>query len=261
MSAFSDIVARADRLKAEGRFEDAVPLYRQAVALADRKPVAEHNLAAALCDAGHYREAAAACRRAMKGGLDAPETWLVLARALTHSDQFDKAEDAYDQVLRRRPGDVTAHYEAAQLVWMMTGEAAAATARLTAALSQAPQEPGLLYALTRVHEHIGDLQAAAHALNRLLALRPNDREPLLVGAYLFARLGDAARGLACAERAYSQFRDAEVLEAYGFACLAAGAARRAADCALAALQAQPNNQNLLSLLATARRALGDPSGG
>ena len=58
------------------------------------------------------------CCAALSIGGDAPETWLVLARALQAQSRFDEAEDAYRQALLRRPGYGDALRDLSQLVWM-----------------------------------------------------------------------------------------------------------------------------------------------
>ncbi|MDO9433097.1 MAG: tetratricopeptide repeat protein, partial [Phenylobacterium sp.] len=51
-------------------------------------------------------------------GLTAPETRLVLARALQEQRRFDDAEQAFVSALDARPEYEEAHRELAQLVWM-----------------------------------------------------------------------------------------------------------------------------------------------
>ena len=59
-----------------------------------RSAVAEHNLAGALGDLQRFAEYEAATQRAFAKGLDAPETWLVRARALQGLGELDAAEGA-----------------------------------------------------------------------------------------------------------------------------------------------------------------------
>ena len=65
--------------------------------------VAWHNLAAAEGDLGHAAEAEAAARRALALGIAAPETRLVLARALLGQNRLDEAERAFEEAIALRP--------------------------------------------------------------------------------------------------------------------------------------------------------------
>jgi len=56
----------------------------------------------------------------MAMGLQAPEAWLVLGRALIGEMRFDDAEAALREAIARRPGYADAHAELAQLIWMRT---------------------------------------------------------------------------------------------------------------------------------------------
>src|SRR6187401_789122 len=84
--------------------------------------IAWHNLAAAEGNLARPREAEAAARQAIALGLPAPETRLVLARALQMQGRLDEAEHMFDAALAKRPDYVDAHRDFAQLIWMRTGD-------------------------------------------------------------------------------------------------------------------------------------------
>lgn len=127
----------AHALKAAGRLEEAALRYGEALA-AKPSGVAEHNLAACLGDAGRWNEAEPHIRKAFSRGVDAPETWLLLARCDQWHGRLDAADAALREAIRRRPDMFDAHRELAQLVWMRTGDAAAAMAEVDRALASAP---------------------------------------------------------------------------------------------------------------------------
>lgn len=85
-------------------------------------PCAWHDLAAALNQANRRGEAGKAAERAIALGLDAPETWLVLARARRGQSDFDGAEAAFREALRRRANFIAAQEDLAQLVWRRSGD-------------------------------------------------------------------------------------------------------------------------------------------
>lgn len=127
----------ASALRAQGRHREACPVLERIVAL-EPTPVSEHNLAAALGDAGDVAGAVAAARRALDRGGTAPETWLVLARALSALGRLDEADRAFDEALARRPAFEPALRDKAQLIWMRTGDADAALAPIDACLRVSP---------------------------------------------------------------------------------------------------------------------------
>src|ERR1700733_13563569 len=78
--------------------------------------IAWHNLASAEGDLGRAAQAEAAARRAIELGIAAPETRLVLARALQAQRRFDDAEKAFDEAILLRPDYLDAQRDLAQLV-------------------------------------------------------------------------------------------------------------------------------------------------
>jgi tetratricopeptide (TPR) repeat protein len=106
----------------------------------ERRPddaIIAHNLAAARGDAGDQTGAADAARRAI-ALRDAPESWLVLGRALQAEGDLAGAEAALIDAVARRPGYVDALKTLAQLIWMRSGDAAAALGPLHRALILSP---------------------------------------------------------------------------------------------------------------------------
>jgi tetratricopeptide (TPR) repeat protein len=114
-----------------------------------------HNVAAVLGDMGRAAEAEAAARRALALGGDAPETWLVLARALSGQDRHDEADAAFRQVLARRPGQVDAVTDLSQLIWMRTGDRDAALEPVNAALDAFPEVAALHIVRARLKRFAG----------------------------------------------------------------------------------------------------------
>lgn len=141
---------QVDLLKALERFEEALVIRRAQVEAAPNSVAARHNLAALLGDMGRNAEAVEAVRQAFANGGDAPETWLVLARALSGCARLDEAEDAYRRAVERRPAYGEAVRELAQLIWMRGGDVEAAKAPVLKALVTAPGDSDLLTCLALV---------------------------------------------------------------------------------------------------------------
>jgi tetratricopeptide (TPR) repeat protein len=118
----------ASALRALGLNAAARPLLERYVAANPTSAVAEHNLAAALGDLGDVAGAARAARRALDKGGKAPETWLVMGRALQGLGRLQEAEAAFRHSLALRPAQIATRRDLAQLIWMRTGDRVAAMA-------------------------------------------------------------------------------------------------------------------------------------
>ncbi len=231
---------------------------RQQLKLTPGDRVAWHNLAAAEGDLGRAVEAEAAARRAIALGLEAPETRLVLARALQSLGQLDDAERAFSDAIGRRATYADAHRDLAQLVWMRTAHVDRALSRLDRALRSAPADPGLHAVRAVVLEFAGDTEAALASAEAGLANAPDDKELLRLAAHASAQLGRTDAALAHAARAAKGAADGSSEQvAWCEALLAAGRTDEAADVAAALVRAQPGNQYAVALQATVWRLLGD----
>jgi len=229
---------------------------RAQVAARPDSAVSEHNLAALLGNMGRAVEAEAAVRRALAKGGDAPETWLVLARALLAQARYDDAETAFVQVLARRPLYLDAIRELSQLVWMRTADLQAALAPIDAAIALSPGLGGL------------------HVLRALMREYANDpAEAILRDLQGPGVLRDTAVELASAQAAMGVDREAALTHALAAMALAPhdnrvalklaevhlsrGEPAQALELLDAVLERLPTDQNALSLQATAWRLTGD----
>lgn len=259
MAASLDALTRqAGQMQAAGRMDEALALYRQGVLRFPASGAAMHNLAAALGDAASHQEAAQIARRALASGLDAPETWLVLARAEMGCGELEAARKAYREVLRRRPNHLAAQFEAAQLIWMATGERYETLRGLEAAGRKAGADPMLGFVAAQALEFMGDGPAALAALAPMAA-RPDCPVPVLAyAAHLSAVNGDADAALALAERCVCTApTEPGALEALARARLAAGDGAGAEAIAGQLARMQPLNQHVLAIQAAAWRMTGD----
>lgn len=239
------------------RQADAARLRAQ-LALQPSDRIAWHNLAAAEGDLGHAAEAEAAARRAIALDIAAPETRLVLARALQSQRKLDDAESMFKKAIALRPVYVDAHRDLAQLVWMRSGRADYALRKLERALHDAPTMAGLHLVKATVLEFAGDRAAALAAAQAGLAHAPDDVALLIRTAHLHAQSGDAEHALALSQRA-ARLAPSELAVQISVCegLLAVGKLVEAESQAAAVCTAQPLNQYAIALRATAWRLLGD----
>lgn len=244
----------ADMAKQAGRLEDSLALSRRLIAVRPNSVPARHNLASTLGDLGRAVEAEAVCREAMALGGDAPETWLVLARALQSQNRFDTAEDAYRQALARRPGYGEVLKDLSQLIWMRDADVAAASAPLDVAMAAAPGDAALRRIKARLLEYAGDAEGAY----RILVAGPLDGPGELAAAQACLGL-DPQRALDHANRVVALAGAAvPAVMATQAECLLALGRPEAALGPITALRArEPLNQHVLAHQATAWRMLGD----
>lgn len=254
----ADLARQAAALKAAGDLAGAARLYAQDARARPASAVAEHNLAATLGDLSDFAGALAATDRALAKGGDAPETWLVRARALQGLGELDAAEAAFGEVLRRRGDYAVAHRDLAQLRWMRRGDVAAALA----ALDGAPDTPELALVRATVLGGAGEPVRARAVLDAALARAP-DAVPLRLAAATAARhTGDADAQLAHAVHALRALPSSrEAARAVAEALLHLGRVAEAAPLAEKIVAAAPDDQAGIALQATVWRLLGDPRHG
>lgn len=265
LRTLQDLTRDANALKNQGKIGAAIEIYKDAVRQFPTSAVALHNLASAYGDAGNYADAERVAGMAQQAGLNAPETWLVRARARFGMNDFTGAETAYREAIARRADNAAARMELAQLVWMRTGDRTA-----TLQVVETPPGGGIAdeayfgFLRAQVLEHMGETKTA---LNLMLPLVikpgiPSDlRAPMLAfSSQLAAETDDAEGAVALAAQAVrlAQPEDPGALEAEVRALIAAGDGVRASAAAAKLLRKNPDNQRFIALQATAWRLAGDP---
>jgi len=219
--------------------------------------IAWHNLAAVEGDLGRPAQAAAAARHAIELGLPAPETRLVLARALQSLRRLDEAERMFEDALARHSSYVDAHRDYAQLVWMRTGDRSRALARLDAAVASDRANAELQFARSLILEATGDDAGASEAAERALHIAPNDARILAHAAHLASADGPADNAVALAEKAVAAGGDARSRIVLCETLIAAGRTDDASRQVAALARASPFDQYVIALQATLWRIAGD----
>jgi uncharacterized protein (TIGR02466 family) len=247
-------------LKALGRHDAALLANRKATTLYPTSGVAWHNLAATLGDMGRAGEAKAAAERAFGLKLDAPETWVVYARALVSLREFDAASDAFGRALRERPAYVDAAIELSRLVWMRDGDARLALAPLDTALRAGAPETPIAQAKGQILNASGGQAERRATLGGALRRNPNDVPLLRAVAQAALENDDEDYGARVAARAEALAPDDVSVKIQRVSLLLAqGRVQDALTRARRLTELEPDNQAAWGWLATAARAAGDPA--
>ncbi|MGF7151113.1 putative Zn-dependent protease [Sphingomonas zeicaulis] len=245
---------RAQAFEALHMPDARVAARRRIVALQPGRSVPEHNLAAALGDAGDAEEAVLFARRAL-AAVDRPETWLVLGRALQSMARFDEAEEALRAAAHRRPGYVDALRDLAQLIWMRGGDLAAART----VLARNGCEPAVAARLRAVEARLIEAAGDGAGAYALLSREGTGGDPVaeLTAAHLAMAI-DPALALVHGRRAEAVAPgDPAVQRRMIELELAVGQPEAALARLDGAIAAQPLDQGLVALRWIGWRMLGD----
>ena len=240
-----------------GEPEAAATAFRAWLRLEPGNLDARMRLAAALADGQHAAEAETEIRHCIAAGVRTPDAVFVLARALMGQGRYAEAEQQLRDVVRARPNHETAQGNLSELVWMRTGDTAAASEELDATLRGHPEMAGLRIIKARLLLSAQQTSAALAEIDVGLALVPDNLALLNAGSTIALEF-DAARAQDYARRAL-QISPANhgALTVFGNASLAVGDARQALDVATRLLTAFPYDGQLLAMRADALRMLGD----
>ena len=252
------LAAHAALLKSLERKAEALDVFRRAFEENPKNGVAAHNLAAALGDASAHRAAEGYARQAIQNGMDAPDTWLVMARAMQGQGELEKSESAFYEALTRNPRNADAQRDLAQLIWMRTGDMKAALVPIDTALKFGGPDPRLLETRAVAQKFCGDLFGAYATIADAVKRFPADFAVQTTASHLAILNGRAHSGL---EHAMAAVKAAPTSfwARLGLceALLAVGDAEKAARVAEELRQVAPLDQSVIAYQAAAWRLLGD----
>lgn len=257
-ASLTELTNRAKALKTAGRIDEAIAAYREIARLAPGNGAVLHNLAAALGDADRNAEAVEVIERAFATGLNAPESWLVKARALVGLGRLSESEAALRKVIERRPQDATAHRELAQLIWMQTGDVDKALVTLNEVIRRFPGDLNLCITRAHVYGQCGNADAEYDEVLSVLSRSGGAPMVQLAATNSALAAGKYEAAINHARAAKAGLPEDEILrQAYCRALLAVGDAAEASRVAGALHAEFPLDQNYIALQATAWRILGD----
>jgi tetratricopeptide (TPR) repeat protein len=245
-------------LAALGRHHEALVFYRRLHEASPENPAAAHTLALAFDAANQHADAERAVDSALARGHQTAAAYFTHARSLIGLGEFDRAEAALRDSLRRDPHLVDAHSHLARLIWMRTGDIAQTTATLDQALQAFAGDDTLRAAKAAILQGAGDARSAYACLCESTA-RTDAAPSLLVRAGLTALEFNPAAALVLAERALrASPRSEPAKNLRAAALLGVGDARAALGPIEELLTRTPDDQYLIALQTTAWRLLNDP---
>ena len=249
---------QAEQLKRQGRYAEALEILRDIARGAPNNVAVLHNYAACLGDLGRHREAIDVLNTGFAKGLNAPESWLVYARAQAGVNALDAAQEAFLKLLALRPSDPDGHRDLAQLIWMRTGDQNEALVYLNRAIERNPNDWGLHITRAKIFGQTGDPQTS-YAVLAELANRSGGAAVLETAACNAAlAINDFNGALAHGRRAATAApTDDGAQTAYVCALLANGELEESAAVINQLRDRQPLNQLFIALQATVWRLAGD----
>jgi tetratricopeptide (TPR) repeat protein len=175
-------------------WRDPETLWRTTLAGNPRSRVAHTNLGQWLLRQGKRDEAIAHFREALAIDLAHGPALVSLGAALEEGGLYDEAIARFRESIRHRPNDVVAHYNLG-LTLNMKGETAAAEEALRAALVIDPNYTDASLLLGRILADSGRLDEAAAQYASALRERPDDVRALFESALVEARAGRTAEAI------------------------------------------------------------------
>jgi serine/threonine protein kinase/Flp pilus assembly protein TadD len=187
--------------------------------------------------AAHLQQAEEASRKALELDPDLAEVHVARGLAVALKKQYAEAEREYETAIRLDPQLFAAHYFFGRAC-RTQGKLAEAAHCFEQACRLCPDDYHAGANLGEIYAGLGrtaDAQAAdqqtLHTVERHLELHPDDARALYLGAIVWCRVGEPARGLEWANRALAMDPE-EPVTLYAVACVYAlqGQSEQALDC-------------------------------
>jgi Flp pilus assembly protein TadD len=156
----------------DGRTQEAIAHYREALRIEPTDSFARRNLAYALLEEGRFAEALEQYTKLLDLLPGDPETRFHMARALQRLGRPAEAVARYTEALRLKPDFEQARNNLANLL-AAEGRLDEAVVQYRAALAHAPDNPNVRYNLARALLRRGELHEAGALLEEALRLKPD----------------------------------------------------------------------------------------
>jgi tetratricopeptide (TPR) repeat protein len=188
-----------------GRVQEAIPRYQQALRIRPDLAEAHYNLGLALKQVGRVQEAISQYEQALKIKPDYADAYNNLGNILWQTGNVEAAITNYQQAVRLKPHLAEAHSNLG-IALMRLGRSREAIPHFEQALRYKSDSAEAHYALGLALEQTGNLADAIGHYDQALRIKPDSTEAQNNLAWLLATLepaegGDPARAVTLAERA------------------------------------------------------------
>jgi len=186
-------------LQRQGRLEEAVTHYNEAVRLKPDYAEAYNNLGDALHGLGRLEEAVASYKKALRLMPDLAGAYYNLGNALQESGRLEEAVAQYREALRHEPGLAEAHGNLGAALEGL-GRLEEAVTHLTEAVQLKPDYAIAYNNLGNALQQMGRFDEAVTQYKEALRLKPEYAEA-------YNNLGNALQGLGRFEEAMAQYKE------------------------------------------------------
>jgi choline-sulfatase len=197
-----NLLHRAEMSKEEGRFQEAVPLLEQVIALEPNLPITYLQLGTALSSLKNYEKAVPILRKAVEMRPDLTVPRYQLGSALFETGDFAAAAVQFETAVVRSPNWAEAHLSLAT-AYARTGRLTDAIPEYVKVIELRPNHYSAHLLLGRALALTGNPTAAVPNLVKAMELQPTSPEPhsFLADAYIqLGQQADAERERAAAQR-------------------------------------------------------------
>jgi len=166
--------------KANGKLNDAIKDYRQAVAMAPQIPELLYNLALGLFDKPELSEAIRLLEKSILIRPNYVKALILLGRCLAGAQQYKAAHEVLEKSTNLEPDNQTAHYRLGRF-HVHYGNTEEAGTSLKSSLSINPQLNAAREALILNSIYTGDYQGTTALIKSTLTSQPHDENLIAIG--------------------------------------------------------------------------------
>lgn len=159
-------------LQQEGRLDEAIALYKRALASDASSFPMLVSLGNAYAAQGEIRRARSCFNRALKVDPKSSDAHLALGRLLVREGKPGEAFKEFEKAVSLNPDSALALYEIGR-IYLCRGDARRASEHLAAAVASSPRLFQAHYSLGKTFMKLGDYRSALRSLQRTLELRPD----------------------------------------------------------------------------------------
>ncbi|MGQ3674293.1 tetratricopeptide repeat protein [Xanthobacter sp. TB0139] len=250
--------SRATELHRQGRYDEAIEIYRHLLKAQPTALDTQRLLTFALLQAGHPDEAMASARQACALHPTRAEAQMLMGAVFQVSRQWEKALVAFDAACALQPSAAEAHYLAGNTLSAL-GRHSDAVARYDRAVALDPKATEALANRARAYARLNRQNEALADCERLVGRQPNEAAPLVLKAGILLDFGHFAEAVIAAKSALElEPRQYEAHLLHGQGLEGQGRFEEARLAFNTALSCAPRHTDILARLAGLERRKNQP---